>query len=93
MMARPARVRMRARKPCLRARRRVLGWKVRFTEAPGIDQLASNGGGTTDDDERRHPASIHWPTGSYRRRQVPTRQGYGPSSTSGNRSTGRDPAV
>jgi len=31
MMARPARVRMRARKPCLRARRRVLGWYVRFT--------------------------------------------------------------
>lgn len=31
MIARPARVRMRARNPCLRARRRVLGWKVRFT--------------------------------------------------------------
>lgn len=26
MMARPARVRMRMRKPCLRARRRLLGW-------------------------------------------------------------------
>jgi hypothetical protein len=32
MIARPARVRMRARKPCLRARRRVFGWNVRFTE-------------------------------------------------------------
>ena len=29
-IARPARVRMRARKPCLRARRRLLGWNVRF---------------------------------------------------------------
>lgn len=49
MIARPARVRMRARKPCLRARRLVLGWKVRFTAAPEIE-VASNGGGTTDDD-------------------------------------------
>jgi hypothetical protein len=49
MIARPARVRMRTRKPCLRARRLVLGWKVRFTAAPEI-QVASNGGGTTDDD-------------------------------------------
>lgn len=30
MMERPARVRMRARKPCLRLRRRLLGWKVRL---------------------------------------------------------------
>ena len=29
-MARPARVRMRVLKPCVRARRRLLGWKVRF---------------------------------------------------------------
>ena len=29
-MARPARVRMRVRKPCVRARRRLLGWNVRF---------------------------------------------------------------
>jgi hypothetical protein len=29
-MARPARVRMRVRKPWVRARRRLLGWKVRF---------------------------------------------------------------
>ena len=33
MIARPARVRMRARKPCLRARRRLLGWNVRFTDS------------------------------------------------------------
>lgn len=33
MIARPARVRMRARNPCLRARRRVFGWNVRFTIA------------------------------------------------------------
>ena len=36
MIARPARVLMRARNPCLRARRRVLGWKVRFKAAPRI---------------------------------------------------------
>jgi len=30
-MDRPALVLMRARNPCLRARRRVFGWKVRFT--------------------------------------------------------------
>ena len=30
-MARPCRVRMRARKPCLRFRRRLFGWNVRFT--------------------------------------------------------------
>ena len=33
--ARPARVLMRARNPCLRARRRLLGWKVRFTAISG----------------------------------------------------------
>ena len=32
-MAWPARVDMRARKPCLRLRRRTLGWWVRFIEA------------------------------------------------------------
>ena len=37
MMARPERVRMRARKPCLRARRRLFGWKVRFTAGSGHD--------------------------------------------------------
>src|SRR4029453_5367438 len=31
MMARPARVRMRSRKPCRLARLRLLGWYVRFT--------------------------------------------------------------
>jgi hypothetical protein len=30
MMARPARVRMRSRKPCVLARRRLFGWKVRL---------------------------------------------------------------
>ena len=34
MIARPARVRWRARKPCLRERRRLLGWKVRFMGGP-----------------------------------------------------------
>lgn len=34
MIERPARVCMRARNPCLRARRRLLGWNVRFTTGP-----------------------------------------------------------
>ena len=44
MMERPARVRIRARNPCLRARRRVFGWKVRFTYGSG-HVCRSNGGG------------------------------------------------
>jgi hypothetical protein len=32
--ARPERVRIRERNPCLRARRRLFGWKVRFTTEP-----------------------------------------------------------
>ena len=32
MTARPARVRIRLRKPCLRLRRRTFGWYVRFME-------------------------------------------------------------
>jgi hypothetical protein len=38
--ARPALVRIRERKPCLRLRRRLLGWKVRF-----IDLGPEAGGG------------------------------------------------
>jgi len=38
-MARPARVRIRSRKPCVRARRRLFGWKVRLplltVDSPG----------------------------------------------------------
>jgi len=38
-MARPARVRMRSRKPCVLARRRLFGWNVRLlTGAPGKDR-------------------------------------------------------
>jgi hypothetical protein len=43
MIARPARVRMRARKPCLRARRRVLGWNVRFTDSRPSRTFTTNG--------------------------------------------------
>ncbi len=40
-MARPARVRMRSRKPCVFARRRLFGWNVRLlTGAPGRDHVA-----------------------------------------------------
>src|SRR5689334_18393191 len=39
MIARPARVRIRSRKPCVRARRRLFGWKVRLplltVDSPG----------------------------------------------------------
>jgi hypothetical protein len=55
MMARPPRVLIRARKPCLRARRRLLGWKVRFdtTDASrgiGVDECTRRG---ADPAERR----------------------------------------
>ena len=51
-ISRPARVRMRARKPCLRARRRLLGWKVRFTVVkPSVVRGGStrHGGSTVGD--------------------------------------------
>ena len=49
MMARPARVRMRSRKPCVFARRRLFGWNVRLlTGAPGRDHVA----GTLEDSVR-----------------------------------------
>lgn len=52
-IARPARVRMRSRKPCLRARRRLLGWKVRFTvHAPNSTGVSQS---WTDD----RPARAH----------------------------------
>lgn len=41
-IARPARVRIRTRKPCLRARRRLFGWKVRLlTVSPVVQRGAS----------------------------------------------------
>lgn len=39
-MARPALVRMRNRKPCVRARRRLLGWKVRFTSGSIVETVS-----------------------------------------------------
>jgi hypothetical protein len=41
-MARPARVRIRRRKPCVRLRRRLLGWNVRLLTRK-LPQLAGNG--------------------------------------------------
>ena len=38
-IARPARVRMRSRKPCTRARRRLFGWKVRLPFATTLSSL------------------------------------------------------
>src|SRR5215471_7128280 len=37
--ARPALVRIRSRKPCTRARRRLFGWKVRLPLATGFSSL------------------------------------------------------
>ena len=53
MIARPARVRMRARKPCLRARRRVLGWNVRFTDSRPSRTCSTNGQAPRPVDQRR----------------------------------------
>jgi hypothetical protein len=44
-IVRPARVRMRERKPCLRLRRRLLGWKVRFTAKPPGEVVMDARGG------------------------------------------------
>jgi hypothetical protein len=73
-MARPARVFMRARKPCLRARRRLFGWYVRFTPTSG-------GFGH----HRQHDINV---VGTATRRtpeRVPTCQGYGLAGTGNNR--------
>ena len=40
-IARPARVRIRSRNPCTRARRRLLGWKVRLPLATGFSSLSA----------------------------------------------------
>ena len=42
MMARPARVRIRSRKPCVFARRRLFGWKVRLLTV-GLQQSQGSG--------------------------------------------------
>jgi hypothetical protein len=46
-IARPARVRIRSRNPCVRARRRLFGWKVRLplltTASPGLDVPGGTG--------------------------------------------------
>jgi hypothetical protein len=48
-MARPARVRMRSLKPCVLARRRLFGWKVRLlTGSPGAASLSSTRSQSTD---------------------------------------------
>jgi hypothetical protein len=43
-IARPARVRIRRRKPCVLARRRLLGWKVRLLTIDSLRQLVRSGG-------------------------------------------------
>jgi hypothetical protein len=55
-MARPALVRMRERNPCLRARRRLLGWKVRFTLRPPD---GSSGHAASVERNPRTPCRMH----------------------------------
>jgi hypothetical protein len=50
-MARPARVRMRRRKPCVLARRRLLGWNVRLLTVVSYWAAGQDPGGVTADDE------------------------------------------
>jgi hypothetical protein len=45
MIARPARVRMRSRNPCVLARRRLFGWNVRLLT--GTPRGGGNAAGTT----------------------------------------------
>lgn len=47
-IVRPARVRMRVRNPCLRARRRMFGWKVRFMRGPVHDEVRRRGRGSSE---------------------------------------------
>src|SRR5689334_4455373 len=65
-MARPARVRMRRRKPCVLARRRLFGWKVRLltwisvgcgarpTSATSARRPGGAGGGRCDRNRQAH---------------------------------------
>lgn len=48
-IARPARVRIRSRKPCTRARRRLFGWKVRLPLATAVSLLRLALAAPTDD--------------------------------------------
>lgn len=71
MMARPARVLMRARKPWVRLRRRLLGWKVRLVT--GITPFVFDGG------TRNRRSTLQGPFrhGEVRRRRPATGQRYG----------------
>ena len=60
-MPRPARVRIRRRKPCLRARRRLLGWYVRLLIIPhkslgGLGDRLANGTGPSGVGQTDAPA-------------------------------------
>lgn len=81
MIARPARVRMRARKPCLRALRRVLGWNVRFTVTGYLL-------GKCRTLSRARSAELEGAAAAKAAR-ARTNQGYGVAVTNSNRSGGR----
>jgi hypothetical protein len=61
--ARPERVRMRTRNPCVRRRRRLLGWYVRFIKT---GHARCRNGGSQQEQEPGvrvstcHPASVRW---------------------------------
>jgi hypothetical protein len=61
MMARPARVRMRSRKPWVLARRRLFGWKVRFTSGLLKIVEASAYIDTCSVDSSGDRLTPHWP--------------------------------
>ena len=66
-MERPARVRIRSRKPWVFARRRVLGWNVRFM----VWLL-----GTFDRGKQAVPAQYRWPCEHDRHRGTATAEAY-----------------
>jgi hypothetical protein len=74
-IARPARVRIRSRKPCTRARRRLFGWKVRLPFATTISSLHL----ASRSDPMCHPGRTRLPSRSLSRLGVSLVTGAGPA--------------
>lgn len=76
-IARPARVRMRRRKPWVFARRRLFGWNVRLVTSHSIDDEAVGSGAsdqvrTAETDDR----NTHKACGVWARRRLATNSGW-----------------
>src|SRR5680860_50450 len=87
MMARPARVRIRILKPCLRFRRRVLGWKVRFIDVLLIEttlRLFGAGCGDKSPERAAHPVHRGTAHGGTARRAIATVDGRNPQPSVSN---------